>query len=261
MTILIYGPPKVGKTTLGAAFPGALLVATEPGHNCISGYVAEIGKWEDLGKLYQELVADLKTGKSRFKTVVIDTVGNLQMFCEAAICAEFKVAHLNDLAYGKGSALLKSKLQMMLTMFAQLDTGLVLIAHKRDRTIESPAGKYDRAEPLLNDRIREVVEGLADMILFADFETVRPTPDAPARTRRVLRTKPAREWIAGDRLVSLGHGGLPPVIDIDSETNAFPAFARAFDAAVGPAPAVAAAAKPAQPSSAPAASAAAAPKA
>lgn len=38
---LIYGPPKVGKTTFGSKMPGALLLATERGYNALPGVIAQ----------------------------------------------------------------------------------------------------------------------------------------------------------------------------------------------------------------------------
>ena len=47
--LLIYGKPKVGKTTLASKFPKNLLIAFEKGYNAIDGVKAvDISTWADF---------------------------------------------------------------------------------------------------------------------------------------------------------------------------------------------------------------------
>ncbi|HOK47887.1 MAG TPA: AAA family ATPase, partial [Bryobacteraceae bacterium] len=47
-SILIYGPTKIGKTTLASQFPEALFLATEPGLNALEAYQIPITSWDGL---------------------------------------------------------------------------------------------------------------------------------------------------------------------------------------------------------------------
>ena len=54
--ILLYGKPKVGKTTFGAQFPGALILAFERGYNALPGVMAQdITTWGEFKQVLREL--------------------------------------------------------------------------------------------------------------------------------------------------------------------------------------------------------------
>ena len=69
-TILIYGPPKIGKSSFASRFPEALFFECEPGLNQLPVFKVPTYTWEDFlaaGKL-------VASGNHRFKSVVLDTV-------------------------------------------------------------------------------------------------------------------------------------------------------------------------------------------
>ena len=52
----VYGIPKVGKTTFGAQFPGALILAFERGYNALPGVIAQdITTWGEFKQVLREL--------------------------------------------------------------------------------------------------------------------------------------------------------------------------------------------------------------
>lgn len=94
-SILLYGPPKVGKTTLLASFPEPMLIfATERRHRFLtkskSRTVVPIYRGADWGKFKKSIqkVWDMKP-----KTVAIDTLNNLYHFCFKAKCSSMKIEH------------------------------------------------------------------------------------------------------------------------------------------------------------------------
>lgn len=69
----IYGPPKVGKTTLATKMPKALLLAFERGYNAIPGIIAQdINTWGEMKQVYRELKKP--EVQEVYKTIVVDTV-------------------------------------------------------------------------------------------------------------------------------------------------------------------------------------------
>lgn len=217
LTVLVYGPSKIGKSTWCSQAEGALFLATEAGLNNLEVFQVPIGTWDEL------LVAckEIAEGQHPYKTIIIDTVDNAYRMCAEHICQKFKIEHESDLGYGKGYALINNEFYRVLNKLSLLPYGLFLISHSQEKELETRTGKLTRVVPTLPDKARKIVLGMVDVILFCDLEV---TTGADGRTvsRRVVRTKPSMHYEAGDRT-----GRLPEMIDLD-----FRKFVEAF--AAGP---------------------------
>jgi hypothetical protein len=205
LTVLVYGPTKIGKTTWCSHAEGALFLATEAGLNNLEAFQVPVSTWEQFLAACGEIAA----GNHSFKTVIVDTVDNLYRMCADHVCAKHKVEHESDLSYGKGYALITNEFYRVLNKLALLPYGLFLISHAQEREFETRTGKVMRVVPTLPDKARKVVLGMADMVLFCDLE-LAPGPDGKQVARRVMRTKPSAAYEAGDRT-----GRLPETIDLD----------------------------------------------
>ena len=215
LTILTYGAPKAGKSTLASKFPKAVFFECEPGLNHLSVFKVPTYRWED----FLEACKLIAKGDHDFKTIVIDTVDNAFKMCSEHVCAKHGIDYEGDMAHGKGWALVKNEWHRVLTRLASLPYGLILISHAVDKTIETRTGEFTKTQPSLPDRARNVVLGLVDIILFA--ETVaRKDAEGNIVIDRVLRTKPHPTYEAGDRT-----GRLPEVLPLD-----YGAFVKAFEA-------------------------------
>jgi len=209
LTVLVYGPSKIGKSTWCSNADGALFLATEPGLNALEVFQVPILNWDDL----LQACSEIAEGKHDFRTIVIDTVDNAYKMCSDYICKKFKIDHESDLGYGKGHALINNEFQRVLNKLAFLPYGLIMISHSQDRDIETRTGKHTRVVPTIPEKARKIVTGMVDLILFCDLE-MRPGDDGKPVWQRVMRTKPSPNYDAGDRT-----GKLPEVIPL--EFNAF----------------------------------------
>ena len=101
-TLLLYGAPKVGKTTALSQLKDCLIIDTEGGANMIEGYIESV-------KNRDELIAILKEAQEghEYKYVAIDTIDKIATWAEQAVCKEENVAAVQDLAFGKGFGLLR----------------------------------------------------------------------------------------------------------------------------------------------------------
>lgn len=192
---LIYGPPKIGKSTLASQFPGALMLDTEDGLRSLEAFKVRIYDWDCLLRTIQEL----RAGHS-FQTVVVDTIDMLYYFCEQYIVDKHRGdkvpwEDIGDGAYGRGFREMKKEFISQMNGLKSLGLGLVFISHSTSKDDET-TGK-ERIMPSLADRGREIVEAMCDFIFYCD-----PT--------RKLKTKPTQKYIAGDRT-----GTLPETIPMD----------------------------------------------
>lgn len=222
LTVLLYGRTKAGKSTVCSQAPDALFLATEPGLNHLEVFQVPITSWDEMLAACSEVSA----GKHPFRTIIVDTIDNAYRFCSDHFCRKLGIAHESDLGYGKGFSIVNNEFHRVLTRLSQLPYGLWLISHAQEREVETRTGKITRIEPTLPGKAKKIVLGLADLVLYADFETA-PGPDGRSTVRRVMRTKPTALYEAGDRT-----GRLPELVPLEYE-----AFVHAFNAATGRVPA------------------------
>lgn len=221
-SILLYGMPKIGKSTMAASFPGAVFLPFEPGLNHLEHFQIPtegiIESWEE----FLQAAALLAGGEHDFKTVVIDTVDIAYALCAEHVCSKRGVEYTGDMAHGKGWALVAAEFMRVIRKLAGLPYGLVLISHAKVRTVEVNGIEREHVTTTLTESARKVLAGLVDMILYVDVDEVNDEGGG-TRYRRVLRTKPSKRFDAGDRT-----GRLPAVIEME-KSDPFSNFIAAWD--------------------------------
>lgn len=205
LILLIYGPPKIGKSTFCSKSEGALFLSTEPGLNSLEVFQVPVKSWEEL----LAACGEIAKGEHNFKTIILDTVDNAYKMCVEYICTKFKIEHESDLKWGKGWALINNEFNRVLTKLAFMPYGFFLVSHSMDKEIETRTGNYTRVIPTLPEKARKIVLGFVDVIAYCDLETYTNGTGKP-ETKRVMRTKPNQHYEAGDRT-----GRLPDTIDLD----------------------------------------------
>lgn len=101
---LIYGVPKVGKTTFVSSFKKSLYLATEPGYREISGLnVVDITRWSDIKTVLRQLRNP--EAKEMYDTVIFDTVGLAYEMAEKFICGNNRVTAINEIPWGQLASL------------------------------------------------------------------------------------------------------------------------------------------------------------
>lgn len=213
-TICLYGEPKIGKSTFASQFDNPLFLATEAGLNALESFQIPIASWDD----FLEACALIAKGNHEFKTIVIDTVDNLTKFCSEYVCKKNNIQHESDLGYGKGWTLVKNEFLRVLTKLSLLSSGLILISHAKTEEIKTRTASINKTSPTLSNSFREIILGMADIILYA--HTIQQTSkEGKVEEVRILRTKAAETYEAGDRT-----GRLP-----ESLLFSYEAFKKAWD--------------------------------
>lgn len=224
-TILLYGSPKLGKSSFASKAPGSLFFECEPGLNHLEVFKVPTYSWE----AFLEACKLVAKGDHNFKTIVIDTIDNAFKMCSDYVCAKHGIEYEGDMGHGKGWALVKNEWHRVLTRLASLPYGLIMISHAIDKTIETRTGEYTKTTPSLPDRARNVVLGLVDIILFGD-SIAKKDAAGNVTIERVVRTKPHPTYEAGDRT-----GRLPELLPLDYEQfmKAFNSPARGSETGTG----------------------------
>lgn len=170
--IMIYGQPKVGKTTLAAQFPKNLLLAFEPGYNALNNAMVQpITRWAEFLTVINQLARP--EVKEKFHTITIDTCDIAWDYCEKYICASNPKENgdtpknLAEIPWGKGYDLCKKAYDDAFRKIAMLGYGLVFISHEQIRNVKTEKGEeYQKIMPTLPDRPKLIVNRLVDIIAY-----------------------------------------------------------------------------------------------
>lgn len=223
-SVLLYGTPKSGKTTIASRFPGALVLAFEKGYSAIPGIMAmPINSWGEFKKSLNEMRDPAV--KEKFQTIVIDTADIAYQYCEKYICSRESTASnsyetIGDVPFGKGYKLAQNEFDECIRKILQMDYGLVLISHDQDKVFTDEQGKeYNKIIPTLDTRCRLVCERTCDII---GYSRIVEMENGTSATKLFLRETP--RFMAGSRFKFIA-----PVIDFNYE-SLVEAIGKAVDA-------------------------------
>jgi len=193
-TVLFYGAPKTGKTTIASQFDKALLLAFEVGYLALPGVMAQpINYWSDFKQVLRQLKED--QAHEMFSNIIIDTADIAYDLCEKFICSQNSVSSIGDMPYGAGYAKVSKEFDEALRQIPQMGYGLIIISHSQDKVFKDENGKeFNQIVPTLGTRPRLIVDRMSDIIGFA-----HPELDEEGNTRTALYLRGTPRFIAGSR--------------------------------------------------------------
>ncbi|HBV97747.1 MAG: phage protein [Peptococcaceae bacterium BICA1-7] len=206
--VVFYGPEGIGKSTFVSNFPGALFEDTEGSTRRLNvrrtSKSAKTSSWA----LLLEHVNYIKNNPTACDTFIIDTGDWAEKLCANDLCATAGKKSIEDFGYGKGYPRLAESFGKLLNALEELiDLGInvVIVCHAQMRKFEQPdeMGAYDRWELKLTKYVAPMVKEWADMVLFANYETiVVKTEDKKNKAqggKRVIYTSHHPAWDAKNR--------------------------------------------------------------
>lgn len=217
--ILIYGAPKIGKTTLASEFPNPVFIQIEDGENTNSS--PEGWNRDDIRNFGDILGAmqALYEGEHSYCTLVVDSLSELQKMIYEETCARGDdkgnaKQRIEDFGYGKGYINALNVWQDFLDVLnaLRIERGMtiVLIAHaKVDRFDDPETVSYHRYEIDLHDRAQKLLEREMDAILLIKKDVSVKEEDAgPNKKRahadggsnRFIYCEGKPSYVAGSRL-------------------------------------------------------------
>ncbi len=198
-SILLYGQPKIGKSTFASLFEDPLFISTEPGLKFLKARKVEVRDWPT----YLAVVKMLESGKHSCGVLVLDTVDNAFKFCFDYICNKKGFEHPSDEEWGKGWEAVHDEFFRGIMRLANLGVGIIFVSHETKRDVVSRSLTITKTMPTLPKTGWRVIDPLVDLILYLGFDTVRDPKTKRFKERRVIITKPSENLEAGDRLARL----------------------------------------------------------
>lgn len=210
--ILIYGSPKMGKTSIAYNLykEKALFCAYERGYLFIDGIMAmDITKPSDMQKLVRELKND---NKQTFDTIVFDVVDIFAKMYETYTCQLNGVDELSKIAWGGGWAKWESECEKVILELEKVGYNIVYISHATSKTMvkyneDGKEVEYEKMMPTCPKRILNLIAKRCDHIFYIDQENVNGKPV------RYLYTRDCEHHMAGSRVKNL-----PTRILLDADT-------------------------------------------
>ena len=192
-SVLFYGEPKSGKTTIATKFPNHLILAFEKGYAAIPGAMAmPMNSWSDFKKVLRQLKQD--DVKAKFETIIIDTADIAYDYCEKHVCNVNGKEKIGDIPFGQGYTMVGKEFDECLRLIVQLNYGLVIISHAADKTFTNEQGvEYNQIVPTLGNKARLICQRMCDII---GYSRSIDTPDGLV-TKLFMRGTP--RYVAGSR--------------------------------------------------------------
>ena len=158
ISILIYGEPGIGKTTLGVSAPNAVLFDYDGGVQRINGAhrvpTLQVSSWEQTQQAIEEINKELP----QTQTIVIDTVGKMLDYMSAYIIKnDPKMAQRDGSLSLKGYGVRKTMFVNFIKSLSIMGRNVVFIAHEREeRRGEETYKRPEIGGSSANDLIKEL---------------------------------------------------------------------------------------------------------
>ena len=262
--ITIVGSPGTGKTTLGAMFPGALILPTEDGTSVFENWDADAqpdvlprlpkAAKDATGNITRSprstlnaIMDELITTEHGYKTLVVDSITTLAKLLEDEIALRDGVGTVADAAGGfhKGYTEVACWHSDFVYRCEQLRAvkkmAVVFLAHtgvKKIRNRPDAAADYSVFSLDMDAQALSVYVSQSDAVLYLKKEEFVVGSE---QNRKGQTTKYGRVTQTGDRkLVTTGDGqvgyvnaknryGMPPEIDVPQGTNPITSFIKFYN--------------------------------
>lgn len=208
--IVIYGPPKIGKSTFAASSPASIGILTEEGLDNIDVAAFPLAKaYEDV----MSAIGTLANENHEFQSVFVDSLDWLEPLILAKVCRENGVDNIEKIGYGKGYIMADD---LWRRFFEGMDSlrnkgmTVICIAHEQITKVRNPtlSEDYDAYSLKLNKRAVGIISEWADVIGFCAHEVMTRSVESGFNQKetkaittgaRKLHVNPHPAYVAGNR--------------------------------------------------------------
>jgi len=168
-SLLIYGPPKFGKTTILSQLEDNLIVDIEQGSNFVEALKMQAN---NLTEFNETCKAIYKAGQP-YKYSTLDTISKLEDWCERSATAKYKQSAMGrnftgqtvlELDYGKGYQLLRTEFKQWMDVFKRTSEHIIFIGHVKDSVIEKEGDQVSVKDIDLTGKLKSITAADVDAI-------------------------------------------------------------------------------------------------
>ncbi len=171
--MIIYGPPKIGKTTVLSQLKDCLIIDLEDGSDMVDALKVKVSNLKELGEVGKAII---KEGKP-YKYIAIDTISKLEEWCEA----EAKVLYMQtpmgknfdqknpgasvlSLPNGAGYLYLRIAYKKWIDRLNKLADHVILVGHLKDKMLEKKGKEVAVKDLDLTGKIKQITCANADAV-------------------------------------------------------------------------------------------------
>jgi hypothetical protein len=176
--LVLYSPPKTGKTTLAAELPNSLLIDVEEGSDFVAAMRMKVGSYQELHELCEEVK---KAGRPYIYGIIDTATGLEDMIAPLALKlyqqtpmasrSDLKkwptgiyTDHILKLADGGGYLYYRQAYEMMLDKVKEAFPRTILLGHIKDKLINKGGNEVSAKDIDLTGKIKQIVCSKADAI-------------------------------------------------------------------------------------------------
>ena len=174
--MIIYGPPKIGKTTVLSQLDNCLILDLENGSDMVDALKIKVNNLKELANVGREII---KQGKP-YKYIAIDTISKLEEWCEAEAKQMYKLTAMGknfdknneglsilSLPNGGGYLYLRLAYKKWIDRLNLLADRIILVGHLRDKMLEKKGKEVSVKDLDLTGKIKQMTCSNTDAIGYA----------------------------------------------------------------------------------------------
>lgn len=146
--LILYGVPKIGKTSLLSTLDDNLIIDFEDGSDYVEALKVKVHSIKDIN----DLCKSLKEANYPYKFITIDTVTALEEFAKPYALKMYKASPLGSnfmgddvlqAPHGAGYGFLRDAIQKIIDKLSSCTKNLILVGHVKDKAIVSMGESQD----------------------------------------------------------------------------------------------------------------------
>tara|TARA_Y100000996_G_scaffold414725_1_gene406543 strand:- start:2839 stop:3546 length:708 start_codon:yes stop_codon:yes gene_type:complete len=171
--MIIYGPPKIGKTTALSQLENCLIIDLEDGSDMVDALKIKVNSLAELAQVGQAIMSEGKP----YKYIAIDTITQLEVWCEDEAKQLYRATPMGknfdkdnkglsvlSLPNGAGYLYLRRAFMKWFNRLSQLAPHVIFVGHLKDKYL-TKNGKEVKANDLsLSGKLREIACANSDAI-------------------------------------------------------------------------------------------------
>ena len=171
--MIIYGPPKIGKTTVLSQLDNCLIIDLEDGSDMVDALKVKANSLKDLQAIGGEI---MKQGRP-YKYVAIDTISKLEEWCEQYAKAIYQKTPMGknfdvkkeglsvlSLPNGAGYLYLRMAYKEWIDKLNRLADHIILVGHLKDKMLEKKGKEVAVKDLDLTGKIKQITCANADAV-------------------------------------------------------------------------------------------------
>ncbi len=171
--LVLYGQPKIGKTTALAKLDNCLIIDLENGSDMVEALKVKVNNPAELTELGKSIMAH----KKPYKIIAIDTLTQLESWCEAEAKVLYQQTSMGknfdkegkglsvlSLPQGAGYLYLRIAIVKWMRRLELLADHIIYVGHLRDKMLEKAGKEVSTKDLDLTGKIRNITCAGADAI-------------------------------------------------------------------------------------------------